>query len=109
LRRGELWTVAGGSAYAGKPRPAIIVQDDAFNDTASVSVCPITSEEIDAALFRLPLRPDGRNGLLAVSWAMVDKIAAVPRSRVGKRIGSLAEADTASLDQAILTFFGLGV
>jgi mRNA-degrading endonuclease toxin of MazEF toxin-antitoxin module len=39
----------------------------------------------------------------------VDKIAAVPRSRVGKRIGSLAEADTASLDQAILTFFGLGV
>ncbi len=107
MRRGELWTVAGGSAYASKPRPAIIVQDDAFGDTASVMVCPITSEVVDASLFRILLRPDGRNGLHGVSWAMVDKIAAVPRMRAGKRVGSLSEEDIADLNQAILTFLGL--
>jgi mRNA interferase MazF len=34
VRRAEIWTVAGDSDYAGKPRPAVILQDDVFEETA---------------------------------------------------------------------------
>jgi len=54
VRRGEIWTVAGGRDYAGKPRPAVIVQDDNFDATASITLCAFTTDETDAPLFRLP-------------------------------------------------------
>lgn len=48
MKRGEIWTMAGGSGYAGKPRPAVIIQDDGFAETLSIAVCPLTSAPIDA-------------------------------------------------------------
>lgn len=53
MRRGEVWTVSG-AGYAGKPRPAVIVQDDRFDATASVTICAFTTDETDAPLFRFP-------------------------------------------------------
>jgi mRNA interferase MazF len=55
------WTVSGGPDYGGKPRPAVIIQDDHF-DTDSVIVCPFTSDPTDAPLFRLPVEPNPSNG-----------------------------------------------
>ena len=55
MNRGEIWTVAGGPAYAGKPRPAVIVQDDAFAARDSVTICPLTSQTTDLPLFRIPV------------------------------------------------------
>ncbi len=72
MRRGEIWTVSGGPHYAGKPRPAVIIQDDRF-DTDSVTVCPLTTDPTDAPLFRLAVEHDRGNGLEAVSKIMVDK------------------------------------
>ena len=51
MRRGEIWTVAGGKDYAGKPRPAVILQDDSFDATNSVTICAFTTDETDAPLF----------------------------------------------------------
>ena len=63
VRRGEIWTAAGGTGYAGKPRPVVIVQEDAFDATESITICAFTTDPTDAPLFRLPVEPNARNGL----------------------------------------------
>ncbi len=106
MRRGEVWTVSG-PGYAGKPRPAVIVQDDRFDVTASVTVCVFTTDETDAPLFRLPVTPSDRNGLRSVSKLMVDKLVTVSKERLGERIGRLDDEDVVRLNRAILVFLGL--
>ena len=106
MTRGEVWTVSG-AGYAGKPRPAVIVQDDRFDVTASITVCVFTTDETDAPLFRIPVTPRAENGLRSVSRLMVDKLTTVHKSRLGKRIGRLDDADMGRLDRAILIFLGL--
>src|SRR3954454_13054110 len=109
MRRGDVWTVAGSKDYAGKPRPVVIVQDDSFDATDSITVCAFTTDETDAPLFRLPVEPDGRNGLCAACRLMVDKIITVPKTKVGTRIGRLDDEDILRLNQAVLVFLGLAV
>jgi mRNA interferase MazF len=109
MRRGDIWTVAGGKDYAGKPRPAAILQDDSFDATDSITICAFTTDETEAPLLRLAVEPSERNGLRTVSRLMVDKITTVPRSKIGSRIGSLDEKDIVRLNQAILVFLGLAV
>jgi len=107
VKRGEIWTVAGGPGYAGKPRPAVIVQDDAFDAMASITVCPFTTNPTEAPLFRLTIEPNARNGLRAPCRLMVDKLTAVPRERLGECIGRLDDADLVRLNQSLLVFLGL--
>ncbi len=106
MTRGEIWTVSG-AGYAGKPRPAVIVQDDRFDATASVTVCVFTSDETEAPLFRLPVTPNARNGLNVPSRLMVDKLTTVSKERLGARIGRLDDTDLVRLDRAMLVFLGL--
>lgn len=106
MRRGEIWTVSGGG-YAGKPRPAVIIQDDRFDATASVTICAFTSDPTDAPLFRLPIEPGESNGLRSPSRLMVDKITTVARDKLGERIGRLDDEDMVRLNRAILVFLGL--
>jgi mRNA interferase MazF len=101
--------VAGGRDYAGKPRPVVIVQDDNFDATASITICAFTTDETDAPLFRLPVEPSERNGLRVHSRLMVDKIITVPKSKVGARLGRLDDPDILRLNQALLVFLGLAV
>jgi mRNA interferase MazF len=109
MRRGEIWTVAGGKDYAGKPRPVVIVQEDGFDATDSITICAFTTDDTDAPLFRLPVEPNDRNGLRATCRLMVDKITAVPKSKVGVRVGRLDDEDILRLNQAMLVFLGLAV
>ena len=107
MRRGDIWTVAGGAGYAGKPRPAVIVQDDSFDGTDSITICAFTTDQTDAPLFRLLVEPNQRNGLRAWCRLMVDKITTVPKSRIGARVGRLDDEDILRLNQAALVFLGL--
>ena len=107
MKRGELWTMAGGPGFAGKARPALIVQDDSYQNTRSVVVCPITSDETAAPGLRELIEPDANNGLRLSSRIMIDKITTLPRSRLGKRIGKLSTDDTARADGSLLVFLGL--
>ncbi|MBL9010854.1 MAG: type II toxin-antitoxin system PemK/MazF family toxin [Alphaproteobacteria bacterium] len=109
MRRGEVWTVSGGKDYAGKPRPVVIVQDDSFNATDSITICAFTTDPTNAPLFRLAVEPNERNGLHAPSRLMVDKITTVPKSKVGDRIGRLDNEDVVRLNQAVMVFLGLAV
>lgn len=107
MRRGEIWTAAAGSGYAGKPRPVVIVQDDRFDATDSVTVCAFTTDQTEAPLLRLVVTPDDRNGLREPCSLMVDKVTTVPRRKLGERIGRLADEDMVRLGRAVVVFFGL--
>lgn len=109
MKRGEVWTVAGGGAYTSKPRPGVIVQDDSFDATDSITVCLFTTDETEAPLFRLLVLPNGRNGLRAPCSMMVDKMTTVRKTRLGVRIGRLDAADIVRLNQAMAVFLGLAV
>ena len=107
MRRGEIWTAAGGSGYVGKPRPVVIIQDDRFDATASVTVCAFTTDPTEAPLLRLVVEPDDMNGLHERSSLMVDKITTVPRSKLGQQLGRLGDDDMVRLGRAVMVFFGL--
>jgi mRNA interferase MazF len=109
VRRGDIWTVAGGKDYAGKPRPVVIVQDDSFDATDSIAICAFTSDETEAPLFRLVVKPNDRNGLRTASRLMVDKITTVPKSKIGGQVGRLDDEDIVRLNQAMLVFLGMAV
>jgi len=107
MKRGEIWTVSGGAGYAGKPRPAVVVQDDRFDATLSITICAFTTDPTDAPLFRIAVEPTEGNGLRAASRLMVDKITTVPRAKLGARLGRLSDEDAVRLNRAILVFLGL--
>ena len=109
MRRGDIWTVSGGTDYAGKPRPAVVVQDDSFDATSSVTVCAFTTDPTSAPLFRLLVEPTEQNGLRAQCRLMVDKFTTVPKSRLGRRMGQLADEDVVRLNRAMMVFLGLAV
>ena len=108
MRRGDIVTVSGG-VYARKPRPALVVQDDRFDATESVTICPFTSTEVDAPLLRVPVTADEDNGLLTDSFLMVDKITTVRRSNVGTVLGRLETATLVEFERRLLVFLGFGI
>jgi len=102
LKRGTIVVVAARGAYTGKPRPALVVQSDLFNPThSSVTLCPITSDCVDAALFRLTLPPGRRTGLREVSQVMIDKIVSVPRASIGEEIGECSAGEIEAVDNGL--------
>lgn len=107
MKRGEVWTVAGGPGYTGKPRPVAIVQDDRFEGLESITFCPFTTNPTPAPLFRLSVEPNDRNGLREQSSLMADKITTVARVKLGKRIGRLDDEDVVRLNRAVMVFLGL--
>ncbi|HEY3121361.1 MAG TPA: type II toxin-antitoxin system PemK/MazF family toxin [Vicinamibacteria bacterium] len=107
MKRGEIWTVAGGRDYAGKPRPVVILQDGRFDATQSITICAFTTDRTEAPLFRLPIEPNDRNGLRTPSRLMVDKITTVAKTNVGIRVGRLDAEDVVRLNRAVLVFLGL--
>ncbi len=109
MKRGAIVTVAAKGAYTGKPRPALVVQSDLFNPThASVTVCLITSDCVDAPLFRLTLPPGARTGLRTVSQIMIDKIVSVPRSAVRGEVGQCDTEEIDAVDGALRRWLGMG-
>ncbi|MDR1824833.1 MAG: type II toxin-antitoxin system PemK/MazF family toxin [Bifidobacteriaceae bacterium] len=106
MKRGDIHTVAGGSGYAGKPRPVIIYQNMDIA-TESVILIPVTSSYVEAPDLRIYLPPGGETGLRQPSWAMSEKITAAPRSKVGQRLGSLPPSILREIDQAVLVATGI--
>lgn len=107
MRRGDLVIVAAAGDY-GKPRPAVIVQTDAFPDShASVVICQLTSDLVDAPDFRVTVQPGPENGLQLKSQVMADKPVTIRRERIGQKIGRLADQDMARLGIAMAFVLGL--
>ena len=107
MKQGEVWTVSGGASNAGKSRPAVIVQEDRFEATSSITLCAFTTDPTDAPLLRILTEPSDRNGLKSASRLMIDKITSVAKARLGKRIGKLNDEDLVRLNRALTVFLGL--
>jgi mRNA interferase MazF len=108
MKRGAIVVVAAKGAYTGKPRPAVVVQSDLFNPThSSITICPITSDCVDAPLFRLALPAGPRTGLKAQSQIMVDKIVTVPRARVGAELGHCSSVELDAIDDGLRRWLGM--
>jgi mRNA interferase MazF len=105
--RGDIHIAAARGAYSGKPRPVVIVQDNRFDATASVTVCPLTTDPVDAPLTRIAVQSTATTGIEQPSRIMVDKITTIPRANVRDHLGRLADADLIRLNRALLVFLGL--
>lgn len=100
--------VAARGVYTGKPRPALVVQSDVFNDIhASVTICPITSLVIDADLFRIGVAMGTRTGLDRPSQVMIDKIVTVPRSAITRTVGRTSDAELSAVSSALARWLDL--
>ena len=107
MRRGDLVTVAVQGDF-GKPRPALIIQSDAFNqDHSSIAFLPITSSLVAAPLFRIELEPDDSNGLRTTSQIMVDKIMTARRDKLGKRFGRVSDRVLLEVNRSMAIFLGI--
>lgn len=107
IKRGDIVTVAAKGHYSGKPRPALILQSDLFSALGSVIICLLTTEIVDAPLFRLTVEPSPANGLLQTSQIMIDKIVTVPQDTLGARIGSLDRDIMVRADRSLAVFLGI--
>ena len=104
MNRGELWTVSGG-VNAGKPRPALVIQDDLFAATESVVVIPLTTTVTAAPISRIPIPTSA--GIAQPSYAMIDKITTVRRSNLGERVGRIPTALLLDIERSLMVFLGL--
>lgn len=108
MKRGDVVTVAVQGDY-GKPRPAVVVQSNVFNEThPSVMLVPLTSTIVDAPLLRLTIDPGRGNGLTRVSQVMVDKVLTLPRGKLGKPIGRLDDDVMVRVTRALAMWLGIG-
>lgn len=107
MNRGEVVLCVAPGAY-GKPRPAVVVQSDLFNDTHhSVTVCPLTSDLRDAPLFRLDIAPSAVNGLKKPSQVMIDKVVSLPADRMRSAIGKLNDPQLDQVSAALRLWLAL--
>ena len=107
FRRGDVVVCVLAGDY-GKPRPAVVVQSDLFNEThASVVVCPISSEVTGLSLFRVAIPASQASGLRRDSEIMVDKITAARRTRLSRQIGRLSRGQMSLVDRALGTWLEL--
>ncbi|HVH74126.1 MAG TPA: type II toxin-antitoxin system PemK/MazF family toxin [Stellaceae bacterium] len=107
VSRGDLVTVVIPGDY-GKPRPALVVQSDAFAELPSLTVLPLTSDLQSAPLVRLTVEPSPENGLERASQIMIDKAVTVPRAKIGRRVGGVDAVTMREIGSALAVFLGLG-
>lgn len=106
MRRGDLVTVVAPGDY-GKPRPALVIQSDLFDDLPSATLCLVTSELHPLPVFRITVDPSPENGLRRVSQVQVDKVVTLKRERVGKVIGRLDDATMLKVNRSLAVFVGI--
>jgi len=107
MQRGDIVVVSAAGDF-GKPRPAVIVQSDAFPEShVSVIICQMTSELVDAPTFRITIEPSAENGLRVRSQVMADKPTTIRRDRIGRAIGRLAAREIAELNASLAFVMGL--
>ncbi len=105
MRRGDLVTVALQGSY-GKPRPALVIQSDLFNEHPSVTILPVTGELRNAPLVRVTVEPNRENGLDKRSQVMIDKAQTIPREKIGNTFGRLGHEHLLAVNRALAVFLG---
>lgn len=106
MKRGDLVSVTMQDDF-GKPRPALIIQSNQFDQHPTLSILPVTSHLVDAPLFRISIEPDEQNKLEKSSQVMVDKTMTIKRSKLGKVFGVIPEKTMLEIDRCLALFLGI--
>jgi mRNA interferase MazF len=106
VKRGDLVTVALQGDF-GRPRPALVIQSDLFDETGTVVVLLLSGDIVNAPLFRLTIAPGVENGLRKGSQVMIDKVMSLKREKVGPAFGRLSEDELQSVTRSLAVFLGL--
>ncbi len=106
MRRGDFVTIALQGDF-GKPRPALVIQSDFFDELSSVTLLPVTSSLVDAPLFRVTVEPTPTNGLRKTSQVMVDKTMTVKREKIGDAFGHVDDETMLAVIRSLAVFMGL--
>ncbi|MFA7316109.1 MAG: type II toxin-antitoxin system PemK/MazF family toxin [Sulfuricella sp.] len=106
MMRGDLVTIAMQGDF-GKPRPALVIQADQFDEQATVTVLLVSSTLVNAPLFRITVQPSVENGLQKPSQVMVDKAMTMKRDKLGQAFGRI-DADTmVEVERCLAVFLGI--
>jgi mRNA interferase MazF len=106
MKRGDLVTIAIQGDF-GKPRPALVIQADAFNQHSSATLLPITNALVSAPLLRVKLKPSLGNGLQKPSEVMVDKAITVKRDKIGPVFGRIEADALVEVERCLAVFLGI--
>lgn len=107
MKRGDIVSITLQGDF-GKPRPALIIQSDLFNEThGTITVLPITSSIMNAPIFRVTIEPSLENGLRKISQVMIDKISTLKRDKIGSHIGRLPESMLLRITRALAVWIGI--
>lgn len=106
MKRGDLITIAVQGDF-GKPRPALVIQSDNFNQHPSITILPITSKIVDAPLVRITIEPSDENGLSKKSQVMVDKTLTIPKEKAGQPFGFIDYTTAQEVDRCLAVFLGI--
>lgn len=106
MKRGDLVSIAMQGDF-GKPRSALLIQADQFDEHATHTVLLVSGSLIDAPLFRITIQPNPENGLQKVSQIMVDKSMTIRRDKLGQVFGQI-DADTMlEVERSLAVFLGI--
>lgn len=106
MRRGDFVTIALQGDF-GKPRPALIIQTDTFNEHPTVTLLPLTTTIVDALLFRVTVTNSEKNGLTQTSQIMIDKAVTVQREKIGKTFGHIDSDIMINVERSLALFLGI--
>jgi mRNA interferase MazF len=98
--------MGAGKDHLSKPRPVIVIQDNRFDATDSITVIPTTTTPADAPLLRIPIEP-GVSGLDTTSYAMIDKVSTTSRGKLRQHLGEVYHEDMLKIERSLMVFFGL--
>ena len=104
--RGDFVTIAVQGDF-GKPRPALVIQADQFDEHATVTLLLVTSTLVAAPLLRITVQPNAGNGLQKPSQVMIDKAMTVKRDKVGQSIGRIDADSMVQVERCLAVFFGI--
>lgn len=104
FQRGDIVSCVLSGDY-GKPRPAVVVQSNLFNEShSSITLCPLTTHLVESPIFRIAIIPSKQNGLKQPSQIMVDKISSIKADRIHQKIGTLGSVQVQKLNEALKTW-----
>lgn len=106
MRRGDFVAIAIQGDF-GKPRPALVIQSDKFDEHATVTLLLVSTTLVDAPLFRVTVQPDAGNGLRKTSQIMVDKGMTVKREKLGASFGRASDQVMLEVGRCLAVFLGI--
>lgn len=106
MMRGDFVTITMQGDF-GKPRPALVIQADQFDEQATVTVLLVSSTLVNAPLFRITVQPSEGNGLQKPSQVMVDKAMTVKRDKLGQAFGRIDTDAMVEVERCLAVFLGI--